>query len=144
MIAFSKWLKIRESSASTRLKTQAALGLAPPVADIFGHSTPPPWQVKRLMRSLKKRKRKKKKSKIHEASKPKLVDRNIDSFLAAVERLAKDLWELKRLKKLKKSKEVKDKIKKIVKSYDSKIDDIDKNNYKKDHQKKNDQSKDQD
>lgn len=109
MRTFSDWLKMRESSAATRLKTQAALGLAPPVADIFSRSTPPPWQVERLTKSLKdshsagrKKKKKKKKSNkrsISEASKPMPVSRDLDSFITAVDALAKDLFALKELMK---------------------------------------------
>lgn len=44
----------RESSPATRSKTAAALGLGPDVASPFGHSTPPPWQAKRLLAKLKK------------------------------------------------------------------------------------------
>ncbi len=121
MMNFSDWLKIRESSSATRLKTQAALGLAPPVADIFSRSTPPPWQVDRLKKALKKshkkknRKKTKKKTKtIHEASASKIVDPNIDAFIKSVENLAKDLWELQLAKK---KKETEKKIKKITKKY---------------------------
>lgn len=124
MIAFSDWLKIRESSPATRLKRQAALGLAPPVADIFSRATPPPWQVDRLKSALKKshskKRKKKKKHMVAEASKPQPINKGMDSFIAAIERLAKDLWELRRLKKEKGAKDSKQKskelIKKVVKS----------------------------
>jgi hypothetical protein len=119
MIAFSDWLKIRESSAATRLKRQAALGLAPPVADIFSRATPPPWQVDRLKSALKKshskKKKKKKKHMVAEASKPQPINKGMDSFIAAIERLAKDLWELRRLKKEKGAKESKQKSKELIK-----------------------------
>jgi len=59
---FSEWLKVRESSPATRNKFAAALGLQPMYsADVFGHATPPPWQVERLTKKLKKKKKKKKK-----------------------------------------------------------------------------------
>lgn len=98
MIPFSDWLKIKESSPATRIKTQAALGLAPPVADIFSRATPPPWQVERLTKALKKSHRKrrgKKKRKMNEASKPVPIPKDFDAFIASVEALAKDLYELK-------------------------------------------------
>ncbi len=58
---FFDWLKIRESSPSTRNKWNAALGLQPMYsADVFGHATPPAWQSERLLKKLKKKKRKKK------------------------------------------------------------------------------------
>lgn len=107
MIAFSDWLKIKESSPATRLKTQAALGLAPPVADIFSRSTPPPWQVERLTKALKKshkKRRRNTKHKMNEASKPMPVPRDFDAFMASVEALAKDLYELRAAMKRKKQK----------------------------------------
>lgn len=64
MLNFYDWIKARESSPTTRNKWNAALGLQPMYsADVFGGSTPPPWQVKRLLKKLKKRKRKRKKKK---------------------------------------------------------------------------------
>lgn len=115
MINFSDWVKIRESSPATRIKTQAALGLAPPVADIFSRATPPPWQVTRLKKALKKSHRKKKRKKhMNEASAAKAVDTRIDAFIKSVESLAKDLWELKLAKK---KAEAQDKIKKIIKKH---------------------------
>lgn len=121
MLKFSDWLKIRESSASTRLKRQAALGLAPPVADIFSHGTPPPWQVDRLKSALKKshakkkKKKNKKKNMVSEASKPQPINKSIDSFIVAIEKLVKDLWELRRIKKEKGIKDSKQKSKDIIK-----------------------------
>jgi len=44
----------KESSAATRSKTAAALGLGPDVASVFGHSTPSPWVAKTLQDKLKK------------------------------------------------------------------------------------------
>jgi hypothetical protein len=62
MMSFTDWVWSVESSPATRNKTAAALGLQPMYsADVFGHSTPPPWQVTRLIKKLKKKKRKKKK-----------------------------------------------------------------------------------
>jgi hypothetical protein len=62
MMSFTDWVWSVESSPSTRNKTAAALGLQPMYsADVFGHATPPPWQVTRLIKKLKKKKRKKKK-----------------------------------------------------------------------------------
>ena len=90
MLKFFDWLKIRESSPATRLKSQAALGLAPPVADIFSHGTPPPWQVDRLKSALKKshakkkKKKKKKKNMVSEASKPQPINKSMDSFSVAI------------------------------------------------------------
>jgi hypothetical protein len=99
-------------SASGRRKAQAALGLAPPVADIFSRSTPPPWQVEKLTKALKKSKKKKKKSKcdadapfpgdsVVEAKSQPIVHKDIDAFIKSVEGLAKDIWELDLLKKKK-------------------------------------------
>jgi hypothetical protein len=106
MINFKDWLELREMSASGRRKLQAALGLAPPVADIFSRSTPPPWQVERLEKALKKSKKKKKRKKIEEAKKKQpVVHNDIDSFIKSVEMLAKDVWELDLLKKKKSAEE---------------------------------------
>lgn len=114
MLQFKQWIQIREMSASGRRKAQAALGLAPPVADIFSRSTPPPWQVEKLTKALKKSKKKKKgKSKcdadapfpgdsVVEAKKSQpIVHKDIDAFIKSVEGLAKDVWELDLLKKKK-------------------------------------------
>lgn len=63
-MTFREWIKSNESSPTTRNKWYAALGLQPMYsADVFGHSTPPPWQAKRLLKKLKKGKRKKHKKK---------------------------------------------------------------------------------
>lgn len=65
MISFRDWIIARESSASTRLRWDAALGLKPPIPDsaIHSHSTALPWQVEKLkgkgVRKKKKHKRKK-------------------------------------------------------------------------------------
>lgn len=60
LINFRDWLAMKESSPATRSKTAAALGLGPDVADVFGHATPPPWQVEKL--TAKRRNKKKKAS----------------------------------------------------------------------------------
>jgi len=60
MLSFNDWVKSFESSPATRNKWNAALGLQPMYsADVFGHSTPPPWIAKRLLKKLKKHKKKK-------------------------------------------------------------------------------------
>ena len=72
MINFYDWLQNNESSPSTRNKWMAALGLQPMYsADVFGHSTPPPWQAERLTKRLKKKKKKKKKNKHKKCKKKK-------------------------------------------------------------------------
>jgi hypothetical protein len=64
MQSFHDWLKVKESSASTRNKWNAALGLQPMYsADVYGHSTPRPWIAEKLVNKLKKKKKKKKKKK---------------------------------------------------------------------------------
>lgn len=110
MKSFLDWLKIQESSPSTRLKRQIALGLAPPTADIFGHSTPNPWEIDRLKKAL--RKKKKKKKKLDEARIKPVIHKEIDSFIQSVQSLAKDVWELNLLKK---KLEAKEKMEKIAK-----------------------------
>lgn len=146
MIRFSEWMKMRESSATTRLKTQVALGLAPPTASIFSRSTPPPWQVERLTKALGKSHKKKKKRKhkikksMSEGSKPMPVHRDFDAFISSVESLAKDLLELKTLKKKKDSER---KIKSIMKKHGVVVDDDsdEKNGDERDLVKKKDSSK---
>lgn len=65
MKTFVDWLKVRESSPSTRNKWNAALGLQPMYsADVFGHATPRPWVAEKLIKKLKKKKKKKKKKKL--------------------------------------------------------------------------------
>jgi len=124
MIRFSEWMKMRESSATTRLKTQVALGLAPPTASIFGRSTPPPWQVERLTKALKqshkkKKKRHKRKKSMSEGSKPLPIRGDFAAFISSMESLAKDLLELKTLKKKKDSER---KIKSIMKKHGVEVD----------------------
>jgi hypothetical protein len=51
LISYREFMAARESTAVTRNKTAASFGLAPPnTPDVFGHSTPPPWQVKKLLK----------------------------------------------------------------------------------------------
>ena len=46
LIKFSEWIKLKESSPATRNKWAVAMGTAVPMsADVFGHATPPAWQV---------------------------------------------------------------------------------------------------
>jgi hypothetical protein len=63
MISFKDWIIAKESSASTRLRWDAAMGLKPPIPDaaIHSHSTAPPWQVNRLKGKGKKRRKKRRK-----------------------------------------------------------------------------------
>lgn len=65
MTSFKDWIITRESSASTRLRWDAALGLKPPIPDasIHSHSTALPWQVDKLTKKKKKKKKSKKKKK---------------------------------------------------------------------------------
>lgn len=64
MKTFYDWIQNQESSASTRNKWNAALGLQPMYsADVFGRATPPAWQVKSLTKKLKRKKRRTKKRK---------------------------------------------------------------------------------
>lgn len=149
MITFSNWLKVKESSSATRIKTQAALGLAPPVADIFSRSTPPPWQVKRLKKALRKSHKKKKRKKhfFDEGKKAKPVNPEFDKFLKSVESLAKDVWELQLAKK---KKDAKEKLKELLKKHKLPVEveieeddsDIKKNKKNKKEDKKEKKNKD--
>ncbi len=60
--SFKDWVVAKESSAATRLRWDAALGLKPPIPDasIHSHSTAVPWQVDKLSKKKKKKKKKKK------------------------------------------------------------------------------------
>ena len=63
-IKFSDWVLARESSAFTRLRHAAALGLMPPIPDasINSRSTASPFEQKSLKgKGTKKKKRKKRK-----------------------------------------------------------------------------------
>jgi hypothetical protein len=61
MISFSDWvsLHVKESSAQTRLRYDAALGLKPPIPDasIHSHNTATPWQIPKLKKKRKKKKK---------------------------------------------------------------------------------------
>lgn len=63
MMKFTDWLAVRESSAFTRERDEAAKGLKPPIADIYSRSTPPPAQADALEKKLKASHKKKKKKK---------------------------------------------------------------------------------
>lgn len=63
---FAEWLKVRETTAFTRLRRDSAKGLKPPIADFDSHSTPSwggDWERKQLVKhfnaSHKKHKHKK-------------------------------------------------------------------------------------
>lgn len=63
-IKFSDWIVARESSAFTRLRHAAALGLMPPIPDasINSRSTASPFEQKALKgKGVKKKKKRKKK-----------------------------------------------------------------------------------
>jgi hypothetical protein len=64
-IKFSDWLLARESSAFTRLRHAAALGLMPPIPDasINSRSTATPFEQKALKGSGSKKRRRKKSKK---------------------------------------------------------------------------------
>ena len=139
MITFSNWLKVKESSPATRIKTQEALGLAPPVADIFSRATPPPWQVKRLKKALKRSHRKRKKHMFDEAKKAKPLNPEFDKFMKSVEALAKDMWDLQLVKK---KKEAQDKLKELLKKHKLPVEVEEEKEKKKSSDKKDEDKKD--
>jgi hypothetical protein len=97
IMKFSDWVLARESSAFTRLRHAAALGLMPPIPDasINSRSTATPFEQESLKgKGKKKRKRKKKVD-----SGP--MNRTIDAFVKAAEDLKKDMESLEKSKKLK-------------------------------------------
>jgi hypothetical protein len=63
MISFKDWIIAKESSAATRLRWDAALGLKPPIppASVHSHSTGLHWQVEKLKGKAKKKRKKRKK-----------------------------------------------------------------------------------
>lgn len=66
LVKFSDWVLARESSAFTRLRHAAALGLMPPIPDasINSRSTATPFEQKALKgKGSKRRKKKSKRSK---------------------------------------------------------------------------------
>jgi hypothetical protein len=99
VIKFSDWVLTRESSAFTRLRNAAALGLMPPIPDasINSRSTATPWQQKALLGKGKKKKKRKSKKKVDT-----LKNSMIDKFIQAVDELEKDVEKLSSLKKSKK------------------------------------------
>ena len=61
MKTWEEWLKLKESSAFTRKRSAVARGLLPPMADGNSHSTPTPWEGKKVEEKFKKSHKKKKK-----------------------------------------------------------------------------------
>lgn len=59
MKTFKDWMKVKESTAFTRTRSQAAKGIGPDIPDagINSHDTAPPWQ----QQAFKKKHHKKKK-----------------------------------------------------------------------------------
>jgi len=102
-ISFKDWMKQQESSAFTRLRRDAALGLKPPIspAAVHSRSTAHPFEVEQLT----KKKKKKKKKKLDE---DKVPDKHVDSWLAAVDKLKAALDELKEKNQEIKSDEIED------------------------------------
>lgn len=94
MIKFSDWVLARESSAFTRLRQAAALGLMPPIPDasINSRSTATPFEQKALKGKGKKKKRRKKK--VNKSPK----NKSIDLFVKSVEDLKKDVQNLEKSK----------------------------------------------
>lgn len=92
MINFKDWFYSQESSASTRARNAAFLGLGPKIASPFSHSTPSPAMVDKLLDDLKpkKKKKKKKKKKLHE-NKSKTPDYSFDTFVKRMIQLEKDI-----------------------------------------------------
>ena len=84
MISFKDWFNQHESSAFTRARREAALGLRPPMADFASRSTPSPFEFKSLTKKLKKKKE----------TPGKKVNAEIDKWLNSAESLKKDLYAL--------------------------------------------------
>lgn len=103
MISFKDWFAARESSAFTRSRMMAALGLGPdiPLAAINSRSTAPPWMTEKL---TKKKKKKKKSKKIEEgkAQTPNYSFDDIISKIIDVKKLSDELNKKKQSEKDKK------------------------------------------
>ena len=63
IISFKDWILAQESSAFTRRRRAAALGLAPPIpaASVHSRSTGHPFEVEMIVKANKKPKKKRKK-----------------------------------------------------------------------------------
>jgi hypothetical protein len=73
MMNFKDWLIAKESSASTRARNAAALGLMPlaVVGSINGRSTASPFELESITKKNKSNKKKKHKKKKHKKNKNK-------------------------------------------------------------------------
>ena len=62
IMSFKDYVLTKESSAATRLRRDAALGLKPPIPDAMLHSrsTASPFEVKEIQKKNKKKKKNKK------------------------------------------------------------------------------------
>jgi len=100
MIKFSDWLiTAKESSPFTRLRWNAAMGLAPPIPDasIHSRSTATPWMVEKLTKKKKKKKKKKHEAaeNIEEHKVTPVKHKEIDNWLGEVDKLKTALASLK-------------------------------------------------
>ena len=101
MIKFSDWLlTAKESSPFTRLRWNAAMGLAPPIPDasINSHSTAAPWMVEKLTIKKKKKSKKKKHESVENIEENKVTPvkhKEIDNWLGEVDKLKTALASLK-------------------------------------------------
>lgn len=91
-LRFKQWLGQQESTAFTRRRNAAALGLAPPIPDASKHSHSTfPWEEEKP----RKKKKKKKRKKLDEAKRRVKPDRSIDNWIKEIEGLKPDLAQLK-------------------------------------------------
>ena len=95
--SFKDWMAQQESSAFTRRRHDALLGLAPEITDAEIHSRSTfPFEKEMKDKKRKKKKRDKKEEDLSEGSKQKpVVDRKVDSWLKEIEGLRPDLETLK-------------------------------------------------
>jgi hypothetical protein len=95
-MTFRDWILAHESSPHTRRRRNAALGLAPPIAEpsVHSRSTAHPFEVEKLVKDLKKkRKKKKKKDKMFDEAK-RAKDPKVADFASRVEALKGELEQL--------------------------------------------------
>lgn len=139
LLGYKEWLGAQdESSAATRSKHAAAMGLGPDVADVFGHATPPPAIAAILLKKLgdpnhdKIKKPKKKKDSIPLPESADLTQQEFMDLLSKKLAQVKDLNEKAQIPNyafdqfIKSAEKAKGDIDKEEKSADKKSKDLDK------------------
>jgi hypothetical protein len=92
LITFTDWIIARESSASTRARHDAALGLKPlaVIGSLHGRSTASPFETKSIEKKAKKKPKKKRKTVVKNSQ--------LANWIKEAEALKKELEDLKQIK----------------------------------------------